>query len=194
MRVKRTYWSHIFACFWLWSFDECQRWRRGDPAKNTARLASLSSFAWLNSRVGYPRQFSLFRSHLLGSVCVFCSCQHTTQHRAVLPRPAMPACLLCSRKPCLKREFTQAPWRWIHVWGAWRAAFVTQFCIFCRHWVVWGNYRDNIIFMTWAWEQQLDTSSSVQSVIQGLTFMFNSYEYVHLFYRFINWYKHWLIG
>lgn len=121
--------------------------------EDKVRLAlSLSlNLCLTESHVGYPQQFSsfslvsLFRSHLLGTVCVFCSCQHTTQHRAVLSRPALlPACLAhvspVSRGNSLR----------LGVGGFMdgkheERPFVTQFFfLFGRDWGVWEKlYRDN---------------------------------------------------
>lgn len=77
-------------------------------------------------------------------MCVFCSCQHTTQHRAVLSRPALTACsCLAHVSPVsrgnslglgvggfMDREHEEQP-------------FVTQFCIlFPRDWGVWELNRE----------------------------------------------------
>lgn len=70
---------------------------------------------------------SLFRSHLLRSVCALQLPTHyTTPCCAFQASTAcLPACFPCSRKPCLKREFTQVGGRWICGWIAWSLLWLT---------------------------------------------------------------------
>lgn len=104
------------GCSWL-GFIECESlWDSSIGRWEKMRLGLLPSLSLPDWAAGYPRQFSSVSlspssTAICSGPCVFFhSCQHTTQHRAALSRPAMPA---RSHKPCLRREYTQAGCRWI---------------------------------------------------------------------------------